>query len=910
MDPVGRDDVLVDLRNAVERLRAGRGGVVHVCGEAGIGKTTMLAHARAWLGDLPFRQAASDPFDVARPRRLIGRLVPERPEADDLIASTLACLEHLARTGPCAVLVEDVHWADPESLEVLTAIARRADDLSILQLSTGRPDGLTALYEHAVDRFGTRLELRPLTEDDVAAIACRRLGHQPGPELRALLRDASGNPFLVTELLDALSDQGDLVRAAGMVELAGPVSLPERLVDRLVRRTIAIGGDDGLVARTIAVVATEVTADEIAAVLDRPLPSVIESLIALSSGGVLAEGGSSPAFRHDLIRRAVYDATPRSVIQALNRRTLTVLGPAAPVHRIGSCLLAAADPTRPADLARLIELGSALVASEPHLAVPLLTQALPGTPVTDPRSLTVARNLARALIDTGRAREALTVLDERLAAIPPPYPVVMHVVRAMALSMSGNLQSALAPHSEDAAAHVLERSELDDPHAADAVAQLALLYCAGGRPAQATGLLDWLNGHPGDRSRYGRAYEHAARAWMHSIAGRFADSVAESGVGMAVLEGNSSRSAAAARPVLVRAIMLDNLGRGEEALGTLRTGQLVPGPRWNDLLLQFATTLLLYRHGEWDDALAEAEAGLVGAEETGFSIAVCWPFAMSAAIEALRGKHDDARRHLAAAATRVTPSSLGAELLGYATAITEETAGHLDAAAATLAVTARAVLRLPAPGLLVNFGVDTVRLNRSRDDAAAAAVGDALDRLTTASQSPVVAALAAWCHGLMANDVDRLAWAAHELSTYGRPPQAARAWHDAAVTAAASGHPERARTMAAKAFPAYDDLGADYLHRRLRAELRDAGLPVRPRRGTVRPRAGWDSLTDTERGVVALVADGLTNGEIAKRLVVSRRTVESHLARIYPKVDVHSRGELVAAMARRTDPPDSADPIA
>jgi DNA-binding CsgD family transcriptional regulator len=904
VDPVGRDDVLVDLRNAVERLRAGRGGVVHVCGEAGIGKTTMLAHARAWLGDLPFRQAASDPFDVARPRRLIGRLVPERPEADDLIASTLACLEHLARTGPCAVLVEDVHWADPESLEVLTAIARRADDLSILQLSTGRPDGLTALYEHAVDRFGTRLELRPLTEDDVGTIARRRLGHQPGPQLRALLRDASGNPFLVTELLDALSDQGDLVHTAGMVELAGPVSLPERLVDRLVRRTIAVGGDDGLVARTIAVVATELNADEIAAVLARPLPSVIESLIALSSGGVLAEGGSSPAFRHDLIRRAVYDATPRSVIQALNRRTLTVLGPAAPVHRVGSCLLAAADPARPADLARLIDLGSALGASEPHLAVPLLTQALPWTPVTDPRSLTVARNLARALIDTGRAREALTVLDERLAAVPPPHPVTIHLVRVRALSMTGNLRSALAPHSEDAAAHVLDRCELDDPHAADAMAELALLYCAGGRPGQAAGLLDWLTGHPGDRSRYGRAHEYTAKAWVHAIAGRFADSVTESGLGAAVLEGDCSRSAAAARPVLVRAIMLDNLGRGDEALRTLRTGQLAPGPRWNQLLLQFATTLLLYRHGDWDDALAEAEAGLVAAEETGFSIAVCWPFAMSAAIAALRGNHDDAGRQLAAAATRVTPLSLGAELLGYATAITEETAGRPDAAATTLAVTARAVLRLPAPGLLVNFGVDTVRLNRTRDVDAAAQVSAELDRLATLSPSPVVAALAAWSGGLLTADADRLAWAASQLSACGRRPQAARACHDAAVTAAASGRTERVRDLAAMAFTAYDALGAEYLHRRLGAELREAGLRMRPRRGAVRPRAGWDSLTDTERGVVALVADGLTNGEIARRLVVSRRTVESHLARIYPKVDVHSRGELVAAMARRADSPD------
>ena len=234
MDVVGREDLLGQLRVAVDGLRAGRGGVVHAFGEAGIGKTTLLARACSWLDDVPFRQAASDPFDATRPCALVGRLVPERPDAEDLVSSTLGCLEQLARSGPLAVLAEDVHWTDRESLAVLAALARRAQDLGILLLTSARPDLGASSYEDVVDRLGTRLALGPLRRDDVATLAGTVLGRPPGPALRALLAETAGNPFLVTELLHALRDRGDLRDTEDDVEPAGPVSLPERLVDRLV----------------------------------------------------------------------------------------------------------------------------------------------------------------------------------------------------------------------------------------------------------------------------------------------------------------------------------------------------------------------------------------------------------------------------------------------------------------------------------------------------------------------------------------------------------------------------------------------------------------------------------------------------------------------------------------------------
>jgi DNA-binding CsgD family transcriptional regulator len=104
--------------------------------------------------------------------------------------------------------------------------------------------------------------------------------------------------------------------------------------------------------------------------------------------------------------------------------------------------------------------------------------------------------------------------------------------------------------------------------------------------------------------------------------------------------------------------------------------------------------------------------------------------------------------------------------------------------------------------------------------------------------------------------------------------------------------------MAKEAFAGYDALGADRLHARLRADLRDGGLAMRPRRVPARTTHGWASLTASEQTIVSLVGEGLTNTEIGQRLYISRRTVESHLGRVYAKLGLGTRGQLVSAAVR------------
>jgi DNA-binding NarL/FixJ family response regulator len=105
--------------------------------------------------------------------------------------------------------------------------------------------------------------------------------------------------------------------------------------------------------------------------------------------------------------------------------------------------------------------------------------------------------------------------------------------------------------------------------------------------------------------------------------------------------------------------------------------------------------------------------------------------------------------------------------------------------------------------------------------------------------------------------------------------------------------------LAAEALELYESLRASWDTARLRAQLRGLGVRLGTRRRRTQARSAWDSLTESERRVVDLVAEGLSNPAIAARLFLSRRTVESHVSHALKKLGVASRVELAATKARR-----------
>jgi DNA-binding CsgD family transcriptional regulator len=353
-------------------------------------------------------------------------------------------------------------------------------------------------------------------------------------------------------------------------------------------------------------------------------------------------------------------------------------------------------------------------------------------------------------------------------------------------------------------------------------------------------------------------------------------------------------------PALVSTLALDFLGDGDGALTALRAGSSGGvAPRWLPPLVQLATALVLFRRGDWDDALAEADAGLLAAEEADLRLGVFWPYAIGALVASARGQQAHAHQWLDRSHALSVEGVLGRDWLAYAHAIVGEADGETEQAASLLAFTAGRIIAAGAPAFLLNVAADTVRLALAtgQPEVADRVVGE-LTGVTTRTNSPVAAGIAGWAGGLRARDHAAVEVAAQLLVGCRRAPEAARAHHDAAVLAACNGQHGEARRMAKEAFAGYDALGADRLHARLRADLRDGGLAMRPRRVPARATHGWASLTASEQTVVSLVGEGLTNTEIGQRLYISRRTVESHLGRVYGKLGLGTRGQLVSAAVR------------
>ena len=203
-------------------------------------------------------------------------------------------------------------------------------------------------------------------------------------------------------------------------------------------------------------------------------------------------------------------------------------------------------------------------------------------------------------------------------------------------------------------------------------------------------------------------------------------------------------------------------------------------------------------------------------------------------------------------------------------------------------------------------GADLVRLAMAEGDTrlarqVAAAVGDVASR----NDLPWLSGAALRCQGLAENDADTLVAAVDAYTAASRPLELALAAEDAATALVRQGNVERARPLLDQAIAGYERLGADRDLSRASAVLRLAGV----RRGIRGPRNraqfGWQSLTATELTVSGLVADGLSNPQIGERLFVSRRTVQTHLAHVFAKLDLTSRAQLAAEVTRRRGEPVS-----
>jgi DNA-binding CsgD family transcriptional regulator len=225
-------------------------------------------------------------------------------------------------------------------------------------------------------------------------------------------------------------------------------------------------------------------------------------------------------------------------------------------------------------------------------------------------------------------------------------------------------------------------------------------------------------------------------------------------------------------------------------------------------------------------------------------------------------------------------------------ALLTESAGEPTGALAGLGQLWDLLVGLGIASQYQHFGPEVVRLALvCGDGARAAAEAATVEAAAPTAGSPSYLGAALRCRGLVDGDPDALVAAVAAYRRGSRRPETAAAEEDAGLALARAGRHEEAIAFLDAALELYKAVGARLDEERLVSGA--AGVRLRRRRpARPRPTFGWDSLTRTERAVVALVGEGLTNAEIARRLVVSRRTVESHLYHVFTKLGVSSRLEL------------------
>jgi len=936
---IGREGEMALLAGMVKEVSKGRGGSVLIEGEPGIGKSALVRAAAAeapeagcqvfWgAGDELSQALPLSPFldglrvrePSANPRReAIVRLLRGEAAADRgtdvpavLAEQLLALVAEQCAIRPVILVIDDLQWADPASVTLWGRLARSAGQVPLLLIGTMRPvpqrEDLLALRRVAGD--AARIELAGLGEAAVADLVAALAGGQPDGSLLRLAGGAAGNPLYVTELVAALARGSSLtITEAGAAELAGG-SAPESLSAAIADRLGFVAGPVREVLRAAALLGTDFAVPDLAIVLGRNVADLIPAVDEARAVGVLAESGRGLGFRHPLIREALYDDMPAPVRAAWHRDAGRALAEAgAPADRVARQMLRAVggpDGTPgPADgepvdewmlnwLARTADL---LVGQAPGVAAELLTQAVASSPADSARYGWLASRLADALYRIGDRAAAERVANRALEhAAEPDLLVDLHWTLAQCRMLAGEYAESLA---------TLDRALASPGISARHRARLLVLAARA-------------HSHLGEFDRAGRVADSAraaaseagdswAMGWallmmalVTSMQGRMADALPLFDRALAVTEADPALTDLRLLLQINKAVTLGNLDRYEEALAVAGQARHLAGQVGTTFRLSQAHCALgqlLFQTGRWDDALAEVA---ILPEDLKEPAVACCDLGVAAVISFHRSETGEARRHLAAAVPLA--KRMGHRLitsLALARSLDREQDGVLPEALAALADAfdgnteeVEEIEDLFADG--VRLAAETGDLTTAQTLAARAGA------LAAESQIPHRQANALYCRGLLDGDAARLLAAAERYDDAGRPLQRAKALEAAAGHFVEADDRGQARDAFTRAVEIYTALGAAADAARLQATFRAHGIRRGPHAKHRRATSGWDSLTATEIKIAAFVEEGLSNPEIAARLLLSRRTVATHVSHILKKLNVHSRTDIARESALRT----------
>lgn len=372
---VGREREIAELNQAFELARAGRGQIVEVVGEAGVGKsrlfhqfktalsgdvrvleTSGIAHAERWVY-LPVVELLQKYFDLQRGddaerrREKIWRRISTLdsdlldtlpylhsllgvPDADDPMAQkdrefrkqrTQDALKRLlireSLAGPLLLIFEDLHWFDSESLELLKVLADSLAGLPVLMLVNDRPQ-----FEHGLraKSYYRQIWLNPLDSGDAEEILETLLTN--AAELRPfqdmIIRKSEGNPLFIEEIVRALFENGTIVREGDRVRVTreeADISIPATIEGIISARLDQLPPQEKSLLQALAVIGEEVPLPVALHALGRPHDELVASLARLQSAEFIFERPSATHTEYIFKHALIHDVAYKSVLQERRR---------------------------------------------------------------------------------------------------------------------------------------------------------------------------------------------------------------------------------------------------------------------------------------------------------------------------------------------------------------------------------------------------------------------------------------------------------------------------------------------------------------------------------------------------------------------------------------------------------------
>ena len=910
----GRSGELKVIGALVEAVAQGRGGVLVIEGPPGIGKSRLLTEVMARADKAGARTLFGEAFEYQQTMPFFSlfmatlRADPPIGDAEALrrlgnsadlgywVVHDLADAIHaVASRTPLAIVLEDIHWADNGTLSALRSLAIARPNVAVLWVLSARTGAggpavqeTLSVLQHADATF---VRVGAMSADAVADMVCDSVRAKADASLLNLAAKAHGNPFLVSELVGGLGEEGRLDVSGGRAVAAGD-GLPRRLGVGMQQRLDLLSEGASEVVRVAAVLPDRFSAGLLAAMLDRQPVSLLSALDEAVRANLLMEDGERLRFRHDLLREATRQSLPRSLRRAMERQSASImLGMGADPSEVANQLARSAEPGDREAIGALRRAAQSVGRGDASAAADLSTRALELLPADAAEHGSLVAETVGLLNRASRYEEAEELAVAALSEAASPEDEAEIRLRLPAFTKHSTQRRV------EENRRALELREISEVTRARHLAWLAynLIHDQRGQHRAAADEAAAAAASTGDLEA--KIISEVTLA-LFDCGDGYADRALRRLGSLCALAYTSDAAAAHDRAAHHYAIQLAVAGRVDDATAQIAQGTEHARREGNAMALNIWVIfggLVHLAAGRLSAARAAVET-LPPPQPTG----VTEPDILRTMILAEVAAHAGDRnllQHMVNDARNAYPTGskfvrrVAAQVLALAA---WQRADVHDAMRWLGGIT---LLGSPMGANVLDRVILAARVASAAGDAGLRArvlqATEVLER--ERPPVPVFSGVAGYARGILERDAAALVTAAELLESSSRPLLYAAAAEDAGAELAHIGRGDEALDQLNAAFDTYMHHEALTDARRVGRELRRLGVERRIV-SQQRAKAGWDSLTESELKVINLIAEGVTNRAVAAQLHLSLHTVKTHIRNAFAKLGINSRSQLTQFM--------------